>query len=155
MGSNSVASILSRLRALAGAGCALVASTGIVAAQDKDFVDLPHYGQMNLHHPVTETMDKLVSLHNLLLVIITVITVFVLALMIYVMVRFRASRNPVPSQVTHNTLLEVAWTVLPIVIQQTKVGGWRGTSAIYFSRVAEWRQERAGGKGRHGARRRL
>jgi type IV secretion system protein VirB11 len=46
-------------------------------------------------------------------------------------------------------------SVLPIVIQQTKVGGWRGTSAVYFSRVAEWRQERAGGKGRHGTRRRL
>ena len=46
-------------------------------------------------------------------------------------------------------------SVLPIVIQQTKVGGWRGTSAVYFSRMEEWRQERAGGKSRHGARRRL
>jgi type IV secretion system protein VirB11 len=45
-------------------------------------------------------------------------------------------------------------TVLPIVIQQTKVGGWRGTSAVHFARMAEWRRERAG-KGRHGARRRL
>ena len=43
-------------------------------------------------------------------------------------------------------------TVLPIVIQQTKVGGWRGTSAVHFSRMTEWRQQR---KGRHGARRRL
>ncbi len=51
-------------------------------------------------------------------------------------------------------------SVLPIVIQQTKVGGWRGTSAVHFSRMAEWRQEREAnkpqpGKGRHGARRRL
>jgi type IV secretion system protein VirB11 len=46
-------------------------------------------------------------------------------------------------------------SVLPIVIQQTKVGGWRGTSTVHFSRMAEWRQERAGGKARHGARRRL
>jgi type IV secretion system protein VirB11 len=46
-------------------------------------------------------------------------------------------------------------SVLPIVIQQTKVGGWRGTSAVYFSRVEEWRQERAKGRGSHGARRRL
>lgn len=45
-------------------------------------------------------------------------------------------------------------TVLPIVIQQTKVGGWRGTSAVHFARMAEWRRERVG-KGRHGARRRL
>jgi type IV secretion system protein VirB11 len=46
-------------------------------------------------------------------------------------------------------------SVLPIVIQQTKVGGWRGTSTVYFSRMAEWRQDRVKGKGRHGARRRL
>jgi cytochrome c oxidase subunit 2 len=116
MGSISGASIVSRVRTLAVAGFALLVSAGLAVAQDQGFVDLPHYGQMNLHHPVTETMEKLVSLHNLLLVIISVITVFVLALMVYVMVRFRASRNPVPSQVTHNTLLEVAWTVMPIVI---------------------------------------
>lgn len=116
MGSNSGASIVSRLRTLAMAGFALVTSSGLAAAQDQGFVDLPHYGQMNLHHPVTEIMDKLVNLHNLLLVVISVITVFVLALLVYVMVRFRASRNPVPSQVTHNTLLEVAWTVVPIII---------------------------------------
>ena len=118
MGSNSGASLVSRLWMLVAAGFTLLVGTGLAFAQDadKDFVDLPHYGQLNLHHPATETMEKLVSLHNLLLVIISVITVFVLALMIYVMVRFRASRNPVPSQVTHNTLLEVAWTVMPIVI---------------------------------------
>jgi type IV secretion system protein VirB11 len=46
-------------------------------------------------------------------------------------------------------------SVLPIVIQQTKIGGWRGTSAIYFSRVAAWRRGRGGRKGRHGARHRL
>ena len=45
-------------------------------------------------------------------------------------------------------------SVLPIVIQQTKIGGWRGTSAVYFARMAEWQQERAGEK-RRGARRRL
>ena len=44
-------------------------------------------------------------------------------------------------------------SVLPIVIQQTKIGGWRGTSAIHFSKLSEWRQEKAGGRG--GARRRL
>ena len=51
----------------------------------------------------------------------------------------------------------VAYTkkVLPIVIQQTKVGGWRGTSAIHFSRMNEWRESKPGGKGRNGTRRRL
>jgi len=46
-------------------------------------------------------------------------------------------------------------SVLPIVVQQTKVGGWRGTSAVYFSRMEEWREERTGGKGRHASRRRV
>lgn len=51
-------------------------------------------------------------------------------------------------------------SVLPIVIQQTKIGGWRGTSAVHFSRMAEWRQEREAAehgaeRGRHGPRRRL
>ena len=55
----------------------------------------------------------------------------------------------------HDEIIGYIKSVLPIVIQQTKVGGWRGTSAVYFSRVAEWRQERAKGKGRHGARHRL
>ena len=46
-------------------------------------------------------------------------------------------------------------TVLPIVIQQTKIGGWRGTSAIHFSRMEDWRRERTAGERRRGARRRL
>ena len=64
----------------------------------------------------TPTHDHLNWLHDLLLVIITLITLFVLGLLIYVCVRFRASRNPVPSRTSHNTLLEVLWTALPVLI---------------------------------------
>jgi cytochrome c oxidase subunit II len=63
--------------------------------------------------PVREAID---SLHNELLVIITLITLFVLGLLLYVIVRFRASAHPVPSQTTHNTLLELLWTTVPILI---------------------------------------
>jgi cytochrome c oxidase subunit II len=59
---------------------------------------------------------ELEHFHDLLLIIITAITVFVLGLLVYVAVRFRASANPVPSQTTHHTWLEVAWTVLPVFI---------------------------------------
>ncbi|MEQ9331570.1 cytochrome c oxidase subunit II [Thalassobaculum sp.] len=65
---------------------------------------------------VTPTHDRLDDLHNLLLVIITLISVFVLALLVYVCLRFRASKNPVPSKTSHNTLLEIAWTGLPVLI---------------------------------------
>src|SRR3546814_6764298 len=54
--------------------------------------------------------------HNLLFGIITLITIFVLILLVYVLVRFRASANPVPSKTSHNTLIEVVWTVVPILI---------------------------------------
>lgn len=64
----------------------------------------------------TPLMERVDSLNDLLLVIISVICAFVLALLLYVMWRFHASRHPVATSVTHNTLLEVAWTVVPILI---------------------------------------
>ncbi len=60
--------------------------------------------------------DRIDAFHNELLIIITLITVFVLALLVYVMWRFNAKRNPVPSKTTHNTLLEVLWTAVPVLI---------------------------------------
>ena len=56
------------------------------------------------------------NLHNLLLVIITIITLFVLGLLAYVIWRFDAKKNPAPSRTSHNTILEVAWTVIPVLI---------------------------------------
>lgn len=64
----------------------------------------------------TEVMERINSFHNLLLWVITIITLFVLALLIYVMVRFNAKSNPTPSRTTHNVAVEIAWTVVPIVI---------------------------------------
>jgi cytochrome c oxidase subunit 2 len=61
-------------------------------------------------------MERVASLHDLLLVIISLISLFVLALLIYAVVRFRAERNPTPSTTTHNTVVEIAWTVIPILI---------------------------------------
>jgi len=59
---------------------------------------------------------QIIDLHNLVLVIITLITLFVGVLLVWVMVRYRASRNPVPSTTSHNTTIEVLWTVIPILI---------------------------------------
>jgi cytochrome c oxidase subunit 2 len=61
-------------------------------------------------------MENIISFHTLLFVLITVITLFVLALLIIVMVKFNAKANPVPSKTTHNTLIEVAWTLIPVLI---------------------------------------
>jgi len=61
-------------------------------------------------------MENIVWFHDFLLYIITAITVFVLVLLVIVIVRFNARANPIPSRTTHNTLIEIAWTIIPIVI---------------------------------------
>lgn len=63
--------------------------------------------------PVKHLMD---GFHDLLVVIITAIVLLVLALLVVVAVRFNARANPTPSRTTHNTVLEVAWTVIPVII---------------------------------------
>ncbi|GGF16311.1 cytochrome c oxidase subunit 2 [Aliidongia dinghuensis] len=78
--------------------------------------DQPHDWQMGLQQMVTPVGDRLASLHNLLLWIIGTITLFVAVLLLYVAIRFRASKNPVASKTSHNTLIEIAWTVIPILI---------------------------------------
>lgn len=88
--------------------------------------------QLGFQDSVTEIMDQTEAFHNLLLYIITAITVFVLALLVYVMVRFNEKANPVPSTVTHSTSLEFAWTVVPILILLfMAVPSWRLLSAQY------------------------
>ncbi|MEM0908678.1 MAG: cytochrome c oxidase subunit II [Pseudomonadota bacterium] len=71
---------------------------------------------LGLQTSVTEIMDQIRWFETYTLVIITVITLFVLALLIWVIVRFNAKANPNPSKNTHNTLLEVVWTVVPVLI---------------------------------------
>ncbi len=73
-------------------------------------------GQLGLQTPVTEIARGISDFHFGVNVVIFLITFFVLALLVYVMVRFNEKANPTPSKNAHNTLLEVAWTVVPIVI---------------------------------------
>jgi cytochrome c oxidase subunit 2 len=73
--------------------------------------------QFGLQGSASPVMDWITWFHNdLLLPIITAISAFVLGLLIIVMVRFNARANPTPSRVTHNTLIEVIWTVVPVII---------------------------------------
>lgn len=72
--------------------------------------------QLGLQPAVTPVMERITSFHNILLWVITLITLFVLALLLWVMWRYSEKRNPTPSKTTHNTLIEVLWTVVPIII---------------------------------------
>jgi len=76
----------------------------------------PEPWQMNLQPAATPIMEMVHAFNNGLLIVVTVIVVFVLALLLYCMVRFNSRANPVPSRTTHNTLIEVVWTVVPILI---------------------------------------
>ena len=71
---------------------------------------------MDLQPPAGSIAEMATDLHNLLLVVITAITVFVLGLLLYVGVKFRAAANPVPSRTSHNAIIEVLWTVIPVLI---------------------------------------
>jgi cytochrome c oxidase subunit 2 len=72
--------------------------------------------QMGFQKSAAPTMDDITWFHDFLLWVITIITLFVLALLLIVILKFNAKANPTPSRTTHNTLLEVAWTVIPVVI---------------------------------------
>ncbi|MCK1361438.1 cytochrome c oxidase subunit II [Bradyrhizobium sp. 199] len=72
--------------------------------------------EWTLQQSASPVMDNIVWFHNFLFVLITLITLFVLALLVIVVVKFNARANPVPSRTTHNTLIEVAWTLVPVLI---------------------------------------
>jgi cytochrome c oxidase subunit II len=76
----------------------------------------PSPWQMGLQESAAPTMDDIIWFHNFLLYVIVAITLFVLALLLIIIVKFNARANPTPSRTTHNTLLEVAWTVVPVLI---------------------------------------
>ncbi|HTY67476.1 MAG TPA: cytochrome c oxidase subunit II [Alphaproteobacteria bacterium] len=103
-------------RAAARAVSALFVFTAFVLFAGPAGADYPRPWQLGMQVPASEVKDRINSLHDMLLVIITLITLFVLALLVYVMVRFRASAHPTPTRTTHNTMIEILWTVLPVVI---------------------------------------
>ena len=76
----------------------------------------PTAWQLNFQPAASPVAERIESLHDLLLFIKVAISVFVLALLAYVCIRYRADRNPVPSRRTHNTVIEIAWTAIPVLI---------------------------------------
>jgi cytochrome c oxidase subunit 2 len=104
--------VFRRLTALALTILATLASAGVASAGSGQ----PSAWQVGFQQSATPIMDHIVWFHDFLLWIISAITAFVLLLLVIVMVRFNARANPIPSRTTHNTLIEVLWTVIPIAI---------------------------------------
>ncbi|OAF12774.1 cytochrome c oxidase subunit II [Bradyrhizobium neotropicale] len=76
----------------------------------------PQPWEWTLQASGSPVMDNIVWFHNFLFVLIAAITLFVLALLVIVVIKFNARANPVPSRTTHNTLIEVVWTLVPVLI---------------------------------------
>jgi cytochrome c oxidase subunit 2 len=79
-----------------------------------DGISVP--GQLGFQEAATPVMEDIESFHHFLLIIITGIVLFVSALLVIVMVRFNRKSHPTPSKTSHNTMIEVLWTVLPVLI---------------------------------------
>ena len=93
----------------------LIISSFFITAEA--FADQPKDWQLGFQNPASDGMRDIVNFHNnLLLPIIIAISVFVLFLMLYACVRFRASANPNPSKRTHNVTVEILWTLIPCLI---------------------------------------
>jgi len=103
---------LKRLTAAAVTIGALLAGLGVVWAGD----GRPSEWQINFQQSATPVMDEIVRFHTGLLYAITAIAGFVLILLLIVIVRFNARSNPTPSRTTHNPVIEVFWTVVPVII---------------------------------------
>jgi cytochrome c oxidase subunit 2 len=113
MGMASVMTIR-RYLSLAGAAAASALWASLAFANGLGHADP---GQIGFQEPVTPIAKEIENFHNYLLMpIITVISLFVLALLVYVMWRFNERVNPTPSKTTHNTLIEVLWTIIPVGI---------------------------------------
>jgi cytochrome c oxidase subunit II len=102
----------SNLSVAAGAVMFWLVTCGLAIAGEGQ----PTPWQLGLQDAATPVMSDIVGFHDMLMWIITAIAGFVLALLLIIIVRFNARANPTPSRTTHNTLLEVLWTVIPIVI---------------------------------------
>jgi cytochrome c oxidase subunit 2 len=104
--------VFSRLAAGVVAAAALLSGVSAALAGMGE----PSPWQIGLQDSATPIMSDITWFHNILLWIIAGISAFVLALLLIIIVRFNARANPTPTRTTHNTLLEVLWTILPVII---------------------------------------
>jgi cytochrome c oxidase subunit 2 len=103
---------ISRLTAAVGGITAMMTTCGMALAGEGQ----PTPWQIGLQDAATPVMEDIVWFHDVLLWIVTGIAGFVLLLLLVIIVRFNARANPTPSRTTHNTVLEVLWTLIPVII---------------------------------------
>jgi cytochrome c oxidase subunit II len=93
-----------------------LAAVGFAATVAIAWADAPRPWEIGMQAPATPVKDRLSAFHDELLVIIFLIALFVLGLLLYVIIRFNQARHPVPTRTSHNTVVEMLWTVVPVLI---------------------------------------
>ena len=106
----SVVRHLAKLGALGAVLAGAAGAAGTVLAQQ------PTDWEVDFQTALSPSMERIVDFNLMVTIIIVIITAFVFALMAWIVIRYNKKRNPVPSKTTHNTLLEVVWTVVPVII---------------------------------------
>jgi len=104
------------IKVLAAAIAVAVGISALGAFSGAAYADVPRPWETGFQASASPVMDRIENFNHLLMIIIAGIVLLVLALLVIIIVRFNAKANPTPSRTTHNTVIEVAWTVLPIMI---------------------------------------
>ena len=99
------------LRKLIGIGAGFAGALASGAA-----LAMPYNWQLGFQPAASPVMQQIEDFHHLVLIIITAVTLFVLALLVWIILRYNQRANPVPSKVSHNTTLEIIWTLVPVII---------------------------------------
>src|SRR5205809_443185 len=92
------------------------AAAALLAFSDLPALAVPKPYEMGFQEAASPVMEQIETFHTELLWIIVAVCLFVLALLVWIVIKYRAGANAVPSKVHHNTLLEVAWTLIPVII---------------------------------------
>jgi cytochrome c oxidase subunit 2 len=103
------ANVKARLAAIAAVLVGALSAGGAWASEPKEW-------QLGLQDAVTPTMERITEFHDFVTIIATVIAFFVMVLLVIVIFRFNERANPTPTKTTHNLLLEVLWTAVPVII---------------------------------------
>ena len=104
------------MRHLAKLGALGAVLAGAAGAAGTALAQQPTDWEVDFQTALSPSMERIVDFNLMVTIIIVIITAFVFALMAWIVIRYNKKRNPVPSKTTHNTLLEVVWTVVPVII---------------------------------------
>jgi cytochrome c oxidase subunit 2 len=104
------------VRHLAKLGAAVAVLAGALGAAGAAAAQAPTDWEVDFQTALSPSMERIVDFNFMVTIIIVVISAFVFGLMAWIVYRYNAKRNPTPSKTTHNTMLEVAWTIVPVII---------------------------------------